>query len=505
MTTLTLSDRSAADVKADALVLGTVTTDKGAALAPGHGLPRAVADHLGSALTSLTAKGSPEEVLKVASVPGGAVPLVVLTGLGAAPARGTAYGTEVLRRAAGAATRALPGTGKVAVGLPATSATAVAAVAEGALLGTYAFAGHRGTSAATVPAKAVTVLASSARERDVRVAVKRAGALAEAQGYARDLVNTAPNVLYPKTFADSVRTRAAGGAVKVSVLDEKALAKGGFGGILGVGQGSDQPPRIVTLSYAPPRAKAHLAYVGKGITFDSGGLCIKPPASMLTMKCDMAGAAAVAAAVFAVAELGLPVAVTGYLCLAENMPGAGAQRPGDVVTIRGGKTVEIIDTDAEGRMVMADGLVLAGEQRPDVMVDIATLTGAQTIALGMRVGAVMANDDELRGTLGSVADAAGEALWPMPLPADLRPSLDSPIADLAHKAGREGGMLTAGLFLQEFVPARAEGDGQVPWAHLDIAGPAFNEDAPFGYTPKGGTGFGVRTLVGLAERYCVRG
>jgi leucyl aminopeptidase len=215
---------------------------------------------------------------------------------------------------------------------------------------------------------------------------------------------------------------------------------------------------------------------------------------MLTMKSDMAGAAAVAAAVLLIAELGLPVAVTGYLGLAENMPSASAQRPSDVVTMRGGKTVEILNTDAEGRMVLGDCLALASESKPDAIVDVATLTGAQVIALA-DTAAVMGNDDDFRSRVIAAADAAGESMWPMPLPEDLRPALDSINADLAHKGGSEGGMLTAGIFLQQFVA-----DG-IPWSHLDIAGPSFNDKSPSGYTPKGGTGFAVRTLLALAESY----
>jgi len=347
--------------------------------------------------------------------------------------------------------------------------------------------------------RAVTIVSAAARAPAVRRAVRRAATLAAATAYCRDLVNAAPNLLYPQTFVESVRERAAGTGVTVRVLDERDLASGGFGGIVGVGQGSARPPRMVTMSYSPANPRASIAFAGKGITFDSGGLCIKTPAGMLTMKQDMAGAAAVAAAVLAVAALGLPVAVTGYLALAENMPGANAQRPGDVVTIRGGTTVEVVDTDAEGRMVLADALALASEQSPDAIVDIATLTAAQQIALGNRVGAVMANDEGLCDTVLAAAEDAGEALWPMPLPEQLREGLESQVADLAHKGERVGGMLSAGLFLGEFVGV--VGGRRIPWAHLDIAGPAFNTSPPHGYTPAGGTGFGVRLLVRLAETY----
>src|SRR5690606_19171063 len=231
--------------------------------------------------------------------------------------------------------------------------------------------------------------------------------------------------------------------------------------------------------------------VGKGITFDSGGLSIKPAKSMETMKSDMAGAAAVLHTVLAAAALELPVAVTGWLCLAENMPSGTAQRPSDVITQRGGKTVEVLNTDAEGRLVLADGLAAACEEKPDVVVDIATLTGAQVVALGARVSAVM-GDDDVRQAVVDAAETAGEQFWPMPLPSELRASLDSKVADLANIGDRMGGMLVGGLFLREFV-------GETPWAHLDIAGPAFNDGAPYGYTPSGGTGVGVRTLLGFLE------
>jgi leucyl aminopeptidase len=499
VTTVSVSDRPAHDLKADALVLATVEVDGNAALAAGHGLPRAATTHLTASLKALGAKGSAEEVLTLASVPGVSAPLVVLTGLGKGGPRTTAFGTEVLRRAAGAAVQALKNASKVAVSLPTGDVAATAAVAEGAALGAYRYAGLRGSGAKdpATTVSSVVVVSAAARQRVVKAAVARAAVLADAKAYVCDLVNTPPNKLFPQSFADSVRARAGASKAKVTVkvLDEKALVKGGFGGIVGVGQGSVNPPRIVTLTWAPPKATGSVALVGKGITFDSGGLCIKPPASMLSMKSDMAGAAAVAATVFAAAELGLPVAVTGYLCLAENMPSGSAQRPSDVVTMRNGTTVEIIDTDAEGRMVLADGICLAGESTPDAIVDIATLTGAQMVALGSRVAGVMANDDVFRDRVCGAAETSGEAVWPMPLPQDLRSQLDSTVADLAHKGERWGGMLTAGLFLKEFV---TEGTA---WAHVDIAGPSFNEGATWGYTPKGATGFGVGTLLALVEGY----
>jgi leucyl aminopeptidase len=248
------------------------------------------------------------------------------------------------------------------------------------------------------------------------------------------------------------------------------------------------------MEYKPRKPVAHVTYVGKGITFDSGGLSLKPGASMYWMKSDMGGAAAVAAAIFAIAELELPVQVTSYAALAENMPSGSATRPGDVVTTYGGKTVEVLNTDAEGRMVLADALALASTHRPDAMVDVATLTGACVIALGHRTSAIMANDDALRHSIHTTAETVGETMWPMPIPEELRDNVrGSKIADLAQiQTDKAGGALYGGAFLREFV-----GKG-IPWAHLDIAGTAFNSSGPYGYTPTGGTGAAVRTLVRLA-------
>jgi leucyl aminopeptidase len=259
-----------------------------------------------------------------------------------------------------------------------------------------------------------------------------------------------------------------------------------------VGQGSANPPRLVRLDYAPAGATRHLALVGKGITFDTGGISIKPAASMDEMKADMAGAAAVIGAVQAIAELELNVRVTGWVPAAENMPGGAAQRPGDVITVFGGTTVEVLNTDAEGRLVLADALGLAIRESPDLIIDAATLTGAQRIALGTRTAGVMSNSDAARTAVCEAADRAGELMWPMPLPDDLRQSLESSTADIANIGERLGGMLTAGVFLNEFVPPTQ------PWVHIDMAGPAFNDKGAYGYTPKGGTGATVRTFVQVA-------
>jgi leucyl aminopeptidase len=420
-----------------------------------------------------------------------------VTGAGKPPKEGAFLDPEALRRAVGAATRQLSGLAKAIVVVPAGGVAEATAAAEGALLGAYTVR-SAAAGATAAPVKTITVVSPSARDRSLRAAIKRAIALGEATTYTRDLVNQAPNDLYPATFAAEIKKRAVGSSVKVSVLDESGLARGGFGGHVTVGGGSARGPRLVTLLYSPDKAKKRIAFVGKGITFDSGGLAIKPTKSMTNMKCDMAGAAAVASAVFAIAELGLPVEITAYLCLAENMLGPGACRPGDVITIRGGKTVELNNPDAEGRIVLADGLALASEKKPDLIIDIATLTGAAVAALGNRTAAVLSNDDDLRDDIKNISELVGEPFWPFPLLEDVRPSLDSPVADLLQSGPT--GVIFAGWFLSEFI-GKAKNGEPIPWAHLDIAGPAFNDKAPWGYTPKHGTGFGVRTLVGIAESH----
>jgi leucyl aminopeptidase len=279
----------------------------------------------------------------------------------------------------------------------------------------------------------------------------------------------------------------------VTIWDERKLERERCGGILAVGAGSAVPPRLVQLTYRPDGAKKHLALVGKGITFDSGGLSIKTAAGMQTMKMDMAGAATVVAAIAAIARLGLPVNVTAYACIAENMPSGSATRPGDVLTMRNGATVEVLNTDAEGRLVLADGLALAAALKPTAIVDVATLTGACIVALGDRTAGLMSNDDSVRRAVLDAATEAGELIWALPLPEEMAGKVkSSKIADLRqHNPKPAGGALFAGEFLRAFV-------NDVPWAHLDIAGPAHNEEGPYGYVPVGGTGFAVRTLVELA-------
>ncbi|HXW43230.1 MAG TPA: leucyl aminopeptidase [Streptosporangiaceae bacterium] len=485
---LTISTDSARSVTADALVIGVVQGQDGPVLAPGaQDADAALGGSLAATLAALGATGKQDEITKLAS--GGQLPatLIVAVGLGA---RDGGPDAEALRRGAGAAVRSLNGkSGEVALALPAADGGQVEAVALGALLGSYAFTRYRAAENGTAPS--LTVLTSAAAAQD---AADRARVLAAAMTLTRDLVNTSPSHLYPETFAAEARAVAEAAGLELEVLDEKALAEGGYGGLIGVGQGSSRPPRLVRVAYRHPDATKTVVFAGKGITFDSGGLSLKPSSAMETMKSDMSGAAAVLAALQAVAALRPAVNVVGYLPLAENMPGGNAQRPSDVITIFGGKTVEVLNTDAEGRLVLADALARSGQDSPDVLVDVATLTGAQVVALGTRIAGVMASDDETREGVVDAARRAGEQAWPMPLPPELRKGLDSTVADIANVTGeRWGGMLVAGLFLKEFVP-----DG-VRWAHVDIAGPAFHEGEPYGYTPKGGTGAAVRMLVQVAE------
>ena len=506
-TTISLSDKDLKSIKTDALVVGVARGTDGPVLVEGVALPRGLRSQVIEVLAGLGVTGAVDQVVKLPAGKDVAAAVLVLTGLGAeVTAKGAGYEPEVLRQAAGAATRALAGTSAVALALPAPDVEQLAAVAEGALIGAYSFTRHRGRSADQQRAAVANLVVASplARDKAANAAVARAQEVASGVHLARDLVNTAPGDLPPAAFADAVVAAAKGNPLTVTVLDEKALAKGGYGGILGVGLGSSRPPRLVKVEYAPRGATRHLALVGKGITFDSGGISLKPPAGMETMKADMAGGAAVIGAILAIARLGIALRVTAWVPLAENMPSGTAQRPSDVLTTYGGRTVEVINTDAEGRLVLADALMAASEEHPDAIVDVATLTGAQVLALGKRIAAVMSNDDDWRAAVLASAERAGEGMWPMPLPAELRSSMDSQVADIANMGERMGGMLVAGLFLKEFVGTVAGGTEQIPWAHLDIAGPAFNDAAPWGYTPKGGTGLPVRTLVALAESEAAR-
>jgi leucyl aminopeptidase len=501
VTSLALSSSPAATLKVDALVIGVAKSPKGLVLAPGaESVAAAFGKNLLPALVGLGATGKAEQLTSLATLGATTAKVVVAVGLGDVPPKSGVYDAELLRRAAGAAVRSLAGTGKVALTLAAVDGehapVAARAAGEGALLGAYAFTRYRTTDTAErrEPVREVVLAVPDAKDKKLRAAARRAEVVARAVTLARDLVNTPPSDLHPAELADVARSEAKRTGVDIEVLEGKELVKGGFGGIVGVGQGSANSPRLVHLSYRGGKGSGtKVALVGKGITFDSGGLSLKPAASMEEMKGDMGGAAAVLATMAAVAELALPVDVEAWVPMAENMPSGTAIRPSDVLTLRGGKTVEVTNTDAEGRLILADAIARACEDSPDVLLDVATLTGAQLVALGARATGVMGNDDALRGAVVEAAERAGEPSWAMPLPPELRKGLDSEIADMVNSGPREGGMLLAGLFLQDFVA-----DG-VRWAHLDIAGPSFNSSDAYGYTPSGGTGAAVRTFVQLLE------
>lgn len=401
-----------------------------------------------------------------------------------------------VRSAAGVAVRSLTGFAHVAIGFAAGLERHAAAAAEGAVLGGYRFDGYR-TEKGKPRATTVTVHADL---DDVTVA--RAQTIGEAVAQIKDLVNVPAEWQSPAQLAESAADSVADLDVTVEILDEAALAQQGFGGILGVGQGSDRPPRLVRLDYSPADAVRHIALVGKGITFDTGGLSLKPAASMVGMKFDMAGAATSLAALRAIARLGLPVRVTAWLCITDNMPSGRALRPGDVIRILDGTTVEVQNTDAEGRLVLADGLVAASREHPDVIIDVATLTGAIVAALGHRHTGVF-GDDETVAEFLAAATQADEPAWHMPLPSYMEESLESPIADLqnANMGDRMGGASFAGLFLRRFVgrTADAEDAPRIPWVHLDIAGSGEHAGAPYGFTEKGPTGAMVRSIIAFAD------
>jgi leucyl aminopeptidase len=366
------------------------------------------------------------------------------------------------------------------------------AIAEGVVLGAYRYTELKTDPE---PSRIASVLLVGRGGQRVGAALERGRAIAEAVCVARDLVNEPGGTLTPAAFAARAEALAASAGFSAEVLDRSAIEDQKLGGLLGVNRGSDQEPRFVRLAWEPERPRGTVALVGKGITFDSGGLSLKTTDSMVGMKGDMAGAAAVLATFSALDSVRPPVRVLGFLPLTDNMPGGDATRVGDVLRIRNGTTVEVLNTDAEGRLVLADALSLAGEAEPDAIVDLATLTGACMVALGTGIAGLMGNHEGFVEQVRAAAGTAGEPVWPLPLPDELRPQLDSDVADMKNvAAGRWGGALIAGLFLERFVP---EG---TPWAHLDIAGPA-DATEEGSESRKGGTGFGVRTLLRLLSDF----
>ena len=503
---LSLVDTDPAELAVDAIVIGLHSQpDEGGALLPAAGaesIAAAFDGRLTATLALLGATGAAGEVTKLATLGTITAPLVVAVGLGDEPS-GSAPELEKLRRGTGAAVRALAGSGTVGLALPlpddADAPGVLRAILEGALLGSYKFAGYKTKPAKSKrdPVAALRIHVPDAGDAAAAAELTRAEIVGRVVRLTRDWVNQPGNELRPPQFADAVVAAAEGTGLEVEVLDFEALRAGGYGGIVAVGQGSEAPPRLVKLSYTPAGVAnpKKVALVGKGITFDTGGLSIKPTAGMWEMKSDMAGAAAVGATMLAVAALKPGVAVTGYLAMAENMPSGSAYRPGDVITMFNGKRVEVFNTDAEGRMVLADAIARACADGAEYLFETSTLTGGQVVALGHRVAGVMGSE-AATALVQAAGDAVGEPAWPMPMPDDVRKGMESEIADICQtnsNLDRGGHMLQGGIFLREFVA-----DG-VEWAHIDVAGPAYHTGEPTGYWTKGGTGVPVRTFLKLID------
>lgn len=433
-----------------------------------------------AALDMLGATGAAEEVTKVPASTGP----IVAVGVG----KRDDVDAEELRRAAGVAARSLTGLKVVATTL---GELGLAAAVEGIALGAYTY---RGLKTADVPEDQQPVQKVVFLGKD-QALFDAAVITAEAVAFARDLVNAPSSHLFPESYAAIATSAAEDNGLTVEVLDDAALAEQGFGGIVAVGQGSTRGPRLVRISYAPEQLDdaPTVALVGKGITFDTGGVSIKPAANMDQMISDMGGSAAVLATIIAAARLKLNVKVTATIPMAENMPGGNSYRPGDVITHYGGTTSEILNTDAEGRLILADAIARASEDNPDYLIETATLTGAQMVALGLRTAGVMGSD-AFRDRVAETGRSVGEQAWAMPIPEEMSTSMSSPVADLRNAdPSRWGGMLSAGYYLGNFV-----GEG-IEWVHIDIAGPSFNTGGAHGYTPARATGAPVRTLIAVLE------
>jgi len=373
------------------------------------------------------------------------------------------------------------------------AASFVGKAVEGALLGTYSFDKYKKEKTDTRKLQ-FDIVALKTHDVTNRHYVSRYTVVSESANKARDLINEPGAVVTPEYMANAATAVAKDTGLDVKIWDERKLAREGYNGLLQVGRGSANPPRLIRLAYRAKKARYHLAFVGKGVTFDSGGISIKPAEKMYEMKGDMSGGAAVIYALEAIGKLKPEIHVTGIVPAAENFPDANAQRPGDIFYARNGKSIMVDNTDAEGRLILTDGLYLAGTEKATHVLDIATLTGAVVRALGYSVAGVMGNDPKLIQAVIQSGIHQGESFWELPLPAEYKELLKTPYADINNIGGPVAGALTAGLFLQEFVP-----DG-APWAHLDIAGP-FIRDKEWKYYEAGAIGFGLKTLVDLAERF----
>jgi len=480
----TLRKGDPARTNTDVVVIGVTGDGKHPKVAPGgESVASAYGRRFGALLAAEAFEPTPGSVARLRTDDTIRAATLVVVGMGA----GAEPDHVAIRRAAGVAARSLGNSGSVALALPARDADEVRAVVEGFSSG----------GAGTDRPATVSVLSDAARRQDVNAALERARVVEDLLATARDWVNEPPNVLTPLALADAAR-KLKSAKVTTEVYDADRLAELGCGGILAVGLSSTNAPCLARLHYRPAEPVARIALVGKGVTYDSGGLTLKPGSSMATMKFDMAGAAAVIATIHAAARLQLPVEIVAWAPLAENMVSGTAMRPGDVLTMHDGTTVEITNTDAEGRLLLADALSLAREDDPDAIVEISTLTGPCITALGHKVAGLFGTDDQL-AAVHAAGEAAGELGWPLPIPGHIRASIaETPIADLLqHNWVRWGSTSYAAAFLFHFAKDTA-------FAHIDIAGPAWNDGGAWGDVPTGGTGYGVRTmvqyLVDLADR-----
>ncbi|MBU6213006.1 MAG: leucyl aminopeptidase [Actinomycetales bacterium] len=494
MTTLRLVGPK--DIEADVLIIGTRPGSRKGTVELADAVAAIPAAAKRKLIDALTAAGATGKVGDCVSFLGSAAGLkhAQVFGIGLGDTETNTPGRyDAIRDGVAVAVRAAAGNKKAVVAVPICSPDATIAAGVGAKLGAYQFTNFKTTPPKKAGVKQVGIIVPDPKHAGAKEALTQAAVVADAVCFARDLINTPASHLHPADLAEAAVTRASSLGITCEVLDEHQLSEGGYGGLMGVGQGAADGPRLARLAYRPKGAKTHVVLVGKGITFDTGGYSMKPATSMLGMQADMSGAAAVAATICAAAELGINVNVTAYMTIAENMVSSTATRPTDVITIYGGKTVEVNNTDAEGRLVMADGLARSAEDKPDIVIDVATLTGAMVLSLGQRTAGFFATHDDLADAVVAASKASGEPFWRMPILEHLRPSLDSNVADISNVGERMGGAISATLFLREFVPAG------VKWAHLDIAGPAFNESAPYGINGKGGAGFAVRTLLNFLD------
>lgn len=488
---------TAAPAGADAFVVAVTKGEEGLEL-PGTALLDAAATReVFDALTAVGATGKAEEITKLPAPSKVDASYLVAVGLGDAED----LAEDTVRRAAGTAARAVKGADTVVTTL---GDFGLGAAVEGFILGGYSHRGVRSTEAGEGERPAAKVLfldsaskgAKGKNAKGAQAVVDKARIIATETAFARNLVNTTSNFLYPESYADALVAKAGKLGLAVEVLEENELEAQGFGGILAVGKGSQRPPRLVRLTWEPKKLKKNaksVALVGKGITFDTGGISLKPGNGMWDMISDMGGSAAVAATVFAAAQLELPIKVTATLPLAENMPSGSATRPGDVIVHYGGLTSEVLNTDAEGRLVLADAIARASEDKPDYLIETATLTGAQIVALGNRTAGVMGTD-EFRDRVAELGREVGENAWAMPLLAEHDEDIKSKTADIRNiHIGRDGGMEFAGTYLSQFV-----GEG-IEWVHIDVAGPSWNGSGARGYTVPRSTGVPTRTMIAALE------